>query len=68
MAAFLAASGSFQRAALTLNVHKNTVTYRVRRAEECRGAPIGDDHLAVAVALLATHWLGADVLGPRQSD
>jgi len=59
---FLATAGSFTAAAKTLNLHKNTVQYRIRKAEEIRGRPLSDARLEVEVALLATHVLGGSVL------
>ncbi len=56
---FLATGGSNTATAGKLGVHPNTVKYRVRRAREARGRPIGDDRLDVELALLACAWLGA---------
>ncbi|MBK5220218.1 MAG: helix-turn-helix domain-containing protein, partial [Thermoleophilia bacterium] len=42
---------SFVRAARRLGVHANTVTYRVRRAEELLGHPVGERQLELRVAL-----------------
>ena len=56
---FLATGGSNTATAGRLGVHPNTVKYRVRRAREARGRPIGDDRLDVELALLACAWLGA---------
>ena len=47
-----------------LTLHKNTVQYRVRKAEECLRRPIGPDRLQLELALLASHWLGRAVLRP----
>ena len=55
---FLATGGSNTATAGRLGVHPNTVKYRVRRAREARGRPIGDDRLDVELALLACAWLG----------
>ncbi len=43
-------------------LHKNTVQYRVRKAEESLGHPVGEDRLNVELALLASQWLGSTVL------
>ncbi|GAA4366033.1 PucR family transcriptional regulator [Nocardioides caricicola] len=59
----LAHGGSHTAAAAELLVHRNTVLYRVRRAEEARGRPLEDGRLDVEVALLACHLLGRRVLG-----
>ena len=55
---FLGTGGSNTATAERLGVHPNTVKYRVRRAREARGRPIGDDRLDVELALLACAWLG----------
>lgn len=54
---YLASGGSYTQAAARLHLHKNTVHYRVRKAEELRGRPLGDDRLQVEVALLAASLL-----------
>lgn len=59
---FLATGGSYQAAAGRLALHRNSVHYRVRRAEEALGRPIDDDRLDIEIALKACHWLGANVL------
>lgn len=56
---FLATGGSNAATASQLGVHPSTVKYRVRRAKEVRGRPVGDDRLDVELALLACAWLGA---------
>jgi hypothetical protein len=56
--ALLACGGSYTAAAALLHVHKNTVHYRVQRAEELRGRPLSDGRLDVEVALLACELLG----------
>jgi hypothetical protein len=61
---FLAEQGSYKATAERLTVHKNTVQYRIRKAEECLGRPVGNDRLQVELALLASGWLGAAVLRP----
>lgn len=54
---FLGANGSFTEAAAQLHLHKNTVHYRVRKAEDIRGRAIGNDRLEVEVALTACELL-----------
>lgn len=61
---FLQEKGSFQAIAERLTLHKNTVQYRVRKAEEALGRPIDDQRVQVELALLAAEWLGATVLRP----
>lgn len=59
---FLQENGSYKATAERLTLHKNTVRYRLRRAEEGLGRPIDDNRLQVELALLASHWLGSAVL------
>jgi hypothetical protein len=59
---FLQEGGSFKASAERLTLHKNTIQYRVRKAEESLGRPIGEDRLNIELALLASQWLGAAVL------
>jgi hypothetical protein len=60
--AFLRENGSYKSTAERLTLHKNTVQYRIRKAEESLGHPLGDDRLNIELALLAGHWLGRSVL------
>lgn len=55
---FLESDGSFTRAAQQLHVHKNTVHYRVRKAERLRGRPVSESRLDLEVALAAASSLG----------
>jgi hypothetical protein len=64
---FLSAGGSFTAAAEQLTLHKNTVHYRVRKAEEIIGRPLQESRLDVELALSACRWLGAAVLQPPSS-
>jgi hypothetical protein len=59
---FLACGSSYKLAAEELNMHFNSVKYRVGRAVARRGREIGADRLDVEVALLACHWYGSAVL------
>ena len=61
---FLSTANSYTATAELLAMHKNTVKYRVARAEQERGAPIGADRLDVELALIACHWLGSAILLP----
>ncbi len=58
----LAHQGSHTAAAAELSLHRNTVLYRVRRAEESRGRPLDDGRLDLEVALLVCRLLGRRVL------
>jgi hypothetical protein len=62
--AYLSSGGSLATAAAGLHLHKNTIQYRVRKAEEARGRPLADGRLDVEVALLACRLLGSTVLCP----
>jgi DNA-binding PucR family transcriptional regulator len=62
--AFLQSGGSYKATAEQLVLHKNTVQYRIRKAEESLGRPVGDGRHDVELALLASHWLGPAVLRP----
>jgi len=61
---FLQESGSYTTAAKKLVLHPNSVRYRVNRALERRGRPIGDDRLDVELALLACEHFRQAVLRP----
>jgi DNA-binding PucR family transcriptional regulator len=61
---FLQENGSYKTTAERLMLHKNTVQYRVRKAEESLGRPISQDRLHIELALLASQWLGHAVLRP----
>ena len=43
-------------------LHKNTVQYRIRRAEESLGLPVGENRHDVELALQASYSLGSSVL------
>ena len=62
--AYLTAGGSRKLAGEKLNLHPNTVKYRIDRAVARRGREIGADRLDVELALLLCHWYGEAVLGP----
>jgi DNA-binding PucR family transcriptional regulator len=59
---YLACGGSYKLAAEELNLHFNSVKYRVGRAVARRGREIVSDRLDVELALLACHWYGTAVL------
>jgi DNA-binding PucR family transcriptional regulator len=61
---FLSCGSSYKTAAAELNLHFNSVKYRVGRAVARRGREISSDRLDVELALLACHWYGAAVLQP----
>ena len=63
---FLQENGSFVATGERLTLHKNTVRYRIGKAEESLGHPVGEDRLQIELALLAARWLGPAVL--RQVD
>jgi PucR C-terminal helix-turn-helix domain/GGDEF-like domain len=59
---FLHTGGSYKATAERLMLHKNTVQYRIRKAEESLGRPVGENRHDVELALQASHWLGSSVL------
>ena len=59
---FLGCGCSYKLAAEQLNLHSNSVKYRVGRAVVRRGQEIGSDRLDVELALLACHWYRGAVL------
>ncbi len=59
---FLQSGGSYKTTAEQLTLHKNTVQYRIRKAEESLGRPVGENRHDVELALQASHWLGSSVL------
>lgn len=61
---YLSSGGSLATAAAELHLHKNTIQYRIRKAEQARGRPLADGRLDVEVALLACRLLGSTVLAP----
>jgi DNA-binding PucR family transcriptional regulator len=61
----MSSDGSYKLAAEQLNLHSNTVKYRVGRAVARRGRAIGGDRLDVELALLLCHWYGSAVTQQR---
>ena len=61
---FLQSGGSYKATAGRLVLHKNTVQYRIRRAEESLGRSVGESRHDVELALRVSSWLGAAVLHP----
>ncbi len=61
---FLQTGGSYKTTAERLMLHKNTVQYRIRKAEQSLGRPVGENRHDVELALQASHWLGSSVLQP----
>ncbi|MDX6581182.1 MAG: hypothetical protein QOI10_366 [Solirubrobacterales bacterium] len=59
LAVFLEEGASFVRAARRLGVHTNTVTYRVRRAEDLLGHRVSERQLELRVALRLARLLPA---------
>lgn len=65
---FLRCGASYKLAGQELDLHFNSVKYRVNRAVVRRGRPITGDRLDVEMALLVTQWFGAAVLQPGARD
>ncbi|KAA9157161.1 ABC transporter substrate-binding protein [Amycolatopsis acidicola] len=59
---FLESGSSYTAAAARLTMHKNSVQYRVRKAEEALGRPVGGHRLDVELALKLCDRLGSAVL------
>jgi hypothetical protein len=64
---FLATGSSYTAAAAALTMHKNSVQYRVRKAQELLARPITENRLDVELALNMCHRLGSAVLSPPPS-
>jgi hypothetical protein len=60
--AFLSSGGSATRVAKELYVHQNTVTYRVKKAEELLGRKVTEDAIELTAALTLAAALGPAVL------
>ena len=61
---FLQTGGSYKAIAERLVLHKNSVQYRIRKAEESLGRPAAENRHDVELALQASRWLGPSVLQP----
>jgi DNA-binding PucR family transcriptional regulator len=55
---YLRLQSNATRAAEALFTHRNTVLTRLSRAEQLLPRPLGENSLAVAVALEVVHWRG----------
>ncbi|MFE7778327.1 PucR family transcriptional regulator [Streptomyces sp. NPDC057445] len=64
---FLGTGCSYTATADAQILHKNTVQYRIRKAEEILGHPVQQEHTDLEVALLAVEYLGSTLLltGPE---
>ena len=63
---FLRSGGSYKATAEQMVLHKNTVQYRIRKAEESLGRPAAENRSDVELALQASRWLGSAVLQPTR--
>jgi PucR C-terminal helix-turn-helix domain/GGDEF-like domain len=59
---YLACGANAREAAERLNMHKNTVHYRLARIEEQLGRPVTERRLELEIALMLAHTLGDRVL------
>lgn len=57
-------TGSYTATAERMVLHKNSVQYRIRKAEQALGAPIDNRHADLELALRACRYLGQTVLRP----
>lgn len=60
---FLDTNGSYVATAKRMMVHRNTVQYRINKAETALGRSLREDRLNLEVALHAWRWLGAPASG-----
>jgi PucR C-terminal helix-turn-helix domain/GGDEF-like domain len=68
LSVFLQENGSYKATAERLTLHKNTVQYRIRKAEQSLGRPVSEDRLHLELALLASQRLGPAVLRQAGTD
>lgn len=61
---FLATGGSYVATAERLHLHRNSVAYRIGKAEDRIGHSVRECRLDLENALALCHWLGAAVLAP----
>jgi DNA-binding PucR family transcriptional regulator len=59
---FLSTGGNFVQTGRLLSLHRNTVHYRITKAEKLLGGDVADRRLVLELALLACRMLGAPVL------
>ncbi|WP_089105759.1 PucR family transcriptional regulator [Streptomyces hyaluromycini] len=59
---FLDSGCSYTATASTQILHKNTVQYRIRKAEEIMGHPVQKEHTDLEIALRAVQYLGSTLL------
>jgi DNA-binding PucR family transcriptional regulator len=64
---FMQTGGSYKATAERLTLHKNTVQYRIRKAEESLGRPVSANGHDLELALQAGNWLGSAVLQQPRS-
>jgi DNA-binding PucR family transcriptional regulator len=55
---WLREGGNARRTAERLHTHRNTVLYRVQRAEQILGRPLGEDRLGLELALMIVQRIG----------
>jgi DNA-binding PucR family transcriptional regulator len=59
---------SFTTTAREQHLHKNTIQYRVKRAEDALGRPLEEHRDDIELALRVCHWVGTPVLRSRRAD
>ncbi|MFD4653185.1 MULTISPECIES: PucR family transcriptional regulator [unclassified Streptomyces] len=64
---FLATGSSYTATASQQILHKNTVQYRIRKAEEALGRPLQERRRDLELALLAVQYLGSSFLRTNPS-
>jgi hypothetical protein len=65
---FLEAGGSYKATAEQLMLHKNTVHYRIRKAQESLGRPVSVRRHDLELALRISRWLRSSVLRPPAAE
>lgn len=64
---FLEKGGSYTSAAEALNMHRNTVQYRVQKAQDLLPRPLSENRSEVEMALRACDQLGTTLLTPPEA-
>lgn len=59
---FMSTGRSYTESAALLNLHRNSVKYRIEKAVQERGRPLDDGRLDLELALQVCHVIGAQVL------
>ncbi len=66
LAEFFAANSNYRATAARLGIHHNTVRYRLQRAQQILGHPLGERRLALELALHLAASLGSPMVDDEQ--